>query len=54
MGKSNPKQTFKEKSDDLSKNHGTTRRYRVRKQQERETEQELKRYLKESDASKSL
>lgn len=54
MGKSKPKTPYKEKSDDLSKNHGNTRRYRVRKQQEQETEQELKRFLKEADASQQI
>lgn len=53
MGKSKTKTPFKEKADDLSKNHGTTRRYRVRKQEEQEKKQELQQYLKETDANKS-
>lgn len=53
MGKSKTKTPFKEKADDLSKNHGATRRYRVRKQEEQEKKQELQQYLKETDANKS-
>lgn len=54
MGKSKQKTPSKEKNDDLSKNFGQTRRYRVRKQQEREIEEELKKFLKETDAGQQV
>jgi len=54
MGKSRPKKVYKEKSDDLSKNHDVKRRYRVRKQMEQEKEQELRQFLKEQNASKPI
>ena len=54
MGKSRPKKVYKEKSDDLSKNHDVKLRYRVRKQMEQEKEQELKQFLKEQNAGTTI